>query len=326
MIKKIIFILNKFKKPIDAVFFFILIPVSIIFLIYRKIGTHKLTISRNIFKLIGVFPIIDHYYEPQFNFDSLSKDLSKDRNLKGINFNLKKQFINIKKLDFTNELIQLNLKKNSPNYKFNINNKFFEAGDADIYYQVIRHLKPSKIIEVGSGFSTLIALEAIKKNKEDNKSLQNNNIITCIEPYENKWLESFDVNIIRKKIEDINFKRFLDLKKNDILFIDSSHIIRPQGDVLAIFLEILPKLSKGVIVHVHDIFTPKNYPKKWLIEENKFWNEQYLLEALISNTNKYEIFLSLNFLKNKFYKELKKICPYLSKRDEPSSLYLRIKE
>jgi len=315
--KKIISIFNFFKIPVDIIFFFILIPASIILLIYRKIGSHKLIISKKILKLIGIFPIIDHYYEPQFNFDSLKIDLKKNRNLNGIKFNLKDQLKNIKKLNFTEELINLNLKEKSPNYHFNIKNKFFENGDAEVYYQVIRHFRPSQIIEVGSGHSTLIALEAIKKNNTKN-------IITCIEPFENRWLEDLGVKIIRKKIEDINLKKFLNLDKNDILFIDSSHMIRPQGDVLKIFLEILPKLKKGVIVHVHDIFTPKNYPKRWLIKENKFWNEQYLVEALISNSNKYEIFLSLNFLKNKFYDKLKIICPYLTKADEPSSFYLKI--
>jgi predicted O-methyltransferase YrrM len=322
--KKIITILNKFKIPVDLIFFFILIPASVIFLMYRKIGSHKLAISKKLLKFIGIFPITDHYYEPQFNFDSLRNNFDKNRNLNGIKFNLKNQLINIKKLNFTDELINLNLKEKSTNHSFIINNKFFESGDAEIYYQIIRYFKPSKIIEVGSGYSTLLALEALKKNKEEKKSKKN--VILCIEPYENKWLDHLNVKIIRKKIEDINSKKYLNLKKNDILFIDSSHMIKPQGDVLKIFLEILPKLKKGVIVHIHDIFTPKNYPKMWLIKENKFWNEQYLVEALISNTNRYEILLSLNYLKNKFYNKLKKVCLYLTKADEPSSLYLKINE
>lgn len=153
-----------------------------------------------------------------------------------------------------------------------------------------------------------------------------NEIITCIEPYENKWLDNLDIKIIRKKIEDISFEKYLNLKKNDILFIDSSHMIRPQGDVLKLFLEILPRLRKGVIIHIHDIFTPKDYPKQWLVNENKFWNEQYLVEALISNSSKYDIFLSLNYLKNNFYNKLKRICPYLTKKHEPGSFYLKIKK
>ncbi len=130
---------------------------------------------------------------------------------------------------------------------------------------------------------------------------------------------------MRKKIEDVEESHYLTLGSGDILFIDSSHIIRPQGDVLKIFLEILPKLNKGVIVHVHDVFTPKNYPERWLVKENKFWNEQYLVEALMMNKDKFEIYLMLNYLKNNAYDELKKICPYLTSNNEPSSLYLKIK-
>jgi hypothetical protein len=95
--------------------------------------------------------------------------------------------------------------------------------------------------------------------------------------------------------------------------------------VLKIFFEIIPKLKKGVIIHIHDIFTPKDYPEKWLINENRFWNEQYLVEALMMNKNRYEIYLMLNYLKNNAYKKLKEKCPYLKKKFEPGSLYLKIK-
>jgi hypothetical protein len=165
-------------------------------------------------------------------------------------------------------------------------------------------------------------LEAIKKNEENDRVKTN---IACVEPYENKWLDNSKIEVLRKKIEDIDESYYCDLKNNDILFLDSSHIIRPQGDVLKIFLEIVPKLNKGVIVHVHDIFTPKNYPTRWLIQENKFWNEQYLVEALMMNENKYEIYLMLNYLKNNAYDDLLKVCPYLKKHHEPASLYIKIR-
>jgi predicted O-methyltransferase YrrM len=315
-------ILNKLKFPTDIFFSFILIPASIIMLLYRKFGSHKLPFSKKILNYIGIFPITNHYYEPQFNFSQLKRDLYKNRSFPGFDFNMKKQLKNISNLIYKNELIELNLEKKSPNYNFNIKNNFFENGDAEIYYQLIRHLKPKNILEIGSGHSTLIALEAIKKNKSVDKIETK---ITCVEPYENKWLDHLNIKILRKKIENLDESYYLALEKNDILFIDSSHVIRPQGDVLKIFFEIVPKLKKGTIVHVHDIFTPKDYPKKWLIEQNKFWNEQYLVEALMMNKDKYEIYLMLNYLKNNAYEQLRKICPYLKDNYEPSSLYIKIK-
>jgi len=315
-------ILNKLKSPIDIFFSVILIPASIIMLLYRRFGSHKLLLSKNILNYFGIFPLRNHYYEPLFNFKQLKKKLYKDRNLPGINFNLNQQLNNLSSLVYTNELIDLNLKKNSTNFNFNIKNGFFEHGDAEIYYQLIRHIKPKNILEIGSGHSTLIALEAIKKNKNIDKI---NTKINCVEPYENTWLDNFNIKIIRKKIEDLNTNYYLSLKSGDILFIDSSHMIRPQGDVLKIFFEIIPKLKKGVIIHIHDIFTPKDYPEKWLINEHRFWNEQYLVEALMMNKNRYEIYLMLNYLKNNAYKKLKEKCPYLKKKFEPGSLYLKIK-
>lgn len=109
----------------------------------------------------------------------------------------------------------------------------------------------------------------------------------------------------------------------DVLFIDSSHMIRPQGDVLKIYLDILPKIKSGVIVHIHDIFSPRDYPAKWLKDEMRFWNEQYLLEAILSSGNAWEVLLANNLLKNNYFDTFKKFCPYISKNHESGSFYIR---
>lgn len=113
------------------------------------------------------------------------------------------------------------------------------------------------------------------------------------------------------------------LSENDILFIDSSHIIRPGGDVLHEFLEALPRLSPGVLVHIHDIFTPKHYPDSWLKDRVLFWNEQYLVEAMLSGNNSWEILLALNFLRNHSFACLQGAAPHLEQRRQPASLYIR---
>ena len=141
---------------------------------------------------------------------------------------------------------------------------------------MIRHLKPKRIIEIGSGFSTLVAVEAIQKNKSEGYPTT----LTCIEPFEFSWLEELpDVKVIRERVENIPIDYFSALEAGDILFIDSSHIIRPGNDVLFEYLHILQALQKGVMVHIHDIFSPKHYPRAWMVEQQLFWNEQYLLEA-----------------------------------------------
>lgn len=314
--------LNLFKVPVDILLSVLIIPSAFILLFFRKIGGHKLKLSKYVLKRVGVFPISTNYYEPQFNFDNLKKKLSDKRKLSGIEFNIQNQLTLLEKFNFNQEIEELDLENGTKNFRFNINNSFFGAGDAEIYYQMIRYFKPQKIIEVGSGHSSLIAKEAIFNNlKLDGIDTK----LFCIEPYENQWLEKNNINVIRQKFENVDEKNFTDLSKNDILFIDSSHIIRPEGDVLKIFLEVLPKLNSEVIVHIHDIFSPRNYPEKWLKTENRFYNEQYILEAILTNTNRYEVICSLNLLKNDYFENLKNTCKHITNISEPSSFYLKIK-
>ena len=101
-------------------------------------------------------------------------------------------------------------------------------------------------------------------------------------------------------------------------------MIRPQGDVLHEYLEIIPMLNPGVFVHVHDIFSPRDYPETWLKTDVKFWNEQYLLETLLSNSNRYKVIASLNYLAKDYFEELKKVCPYLNEKHEPAAFYFEV--
>lgn len=320
------FNLKKIKKDtVDIFLYLLLILPSLIFLVYKKRGPKNYPISTSLLKKIGVFPIVNHYYEPQFKYTKEEIKSFNVRIISGINLNIKSQLNFLNLLKYNKELIDLNLLKSQFNktkkFNFDIHNGSFEAGDADFYYQIIRFLKPKKIIEIGSGHSTKLAKIAINKNFEESNIKTK---IICIEPYENKWLETLDVKVLRQKIENINLDWNKELKKNDILFIDSSHIIKPNGDILKIYLEIIPQLRKGVVIQIHDIFTPKNYLKSWLLDDVRLWNEQYILEALLTNNNKIEIISALNFLKNNYYKNLKKCCPYLTINNEPASIYLKI--
>ena len=168
----------------------------------------------------------------------------------------------------------------------------------------------------------MIAQLAEQKNADENNADTCRHI--CVEPYEMPWLEKLPVEVIRKKVEDINRETFLQLEKNDILFIDSSHIIRPQGDVLTEILEILPAVKQGVLVHFHDIFTPKDYPKEWVIDKHCFWNEQYLLEAFLSFNKEFRVIGALNYLKHNYLKEFAYGCPVIEslKDDEPGSFWI----
>ncbi len=270
---------------------------------------------------IGVFPIIDHYYEPLFHPRHIEQPLTEDRNLPGIDYNIEYQLNILEQFHFSSELAKLPKLKNDNISYYPIINGEFASGDAEYWYNIIRLKKPRRIYEVGSGYSTLMAIKAIKKNKEEDPDYNCKHI--CIEPYQKRWLEETDIILMRKKVEEVHLSLFQDLTINGIFFIDSSHIIRPQGDVVIIYLQILPSLKKGVIVHSHDIFSPKDYLEKWILEDIRFWNEQYLLEAFLTSNTKWKIIGALNFLHHHYYEKLKAKCPYLTKNREPGSFYIQ---
>jgi len=287
----------------------------------RKTGIHRMKVSRRIFNGVGVFPILDHYYEPLFNTSRLKEPLSMDRSLPGIDMNVEEQLSVLRQFDFNEELLQFPREQTSK-LEFYYNNGPFMSGDAEYLYNMIRLHKPGKIIEIGSGNSTLMARNAINQNVIDDPSYTSDHI--SIEPYQHPWLNELDISVVRDLIEDTDKNLFRSLNANDILFIDSSHIIRPQGDVLVEYLEILPLLRPGVFVHVHDIFTPKDYLDEWVVNRVKLWNEQYLLEAFLSLNDQFRIIGALNFLHHNYVNELAAKCPILAEEAnsrEPGSFW-----
>jgi len=275
----------------------------------KQIGTGR--IAEFIFMKFGFFPVLDHYYQPLINPKKyLTKSLRDDRDLSGIDFNVEGQLELLNNFNYNDELIKFPIDK-KVDYEFFYNNSEYTSGDAEYLYNIIRYFKPKRIIEVGSGYSTLMAMNAIANNKLEDSEYTCHQI--CIEPYEAQWLEDIGVELIRERVEDTDISLFTNLESNDILFIDSSHIIRPQGDVLFEYLEILPLLKSGVLVHVHDIFTPKDYLNEW-IYNHVLWNEQYLLEAFLIFNSEFRIIGALNYLSHNHQNEFANKCPLFASK------------
>lgn len=315
----------KFKIFLFRLYDLCLIPLGLLYLPLlkkvRKYGVQHFPLHQSAFMRIGVFPIQDLYYDPQFKFP-IDFDASQKRKL-FINFRVEDQLNSIQQLNYSNELLQL---KQLPALPLNgvpsffMQNPAFGPGDADMYYLMIRNLKPKRVVEIGSGYSTMLAIAAIRKNKAEGYETQ----LTCIEPYETSWLdETNEVELIRKKVEEVDIHFFTSLTENDILFIDSSHIIRPNNDVLFEYLELMPQIGKGVYIHIHDIFSPRNYRQDWITTEFRFWNEQYLLEAFLYCNSDFEIVYSLNLLKNDFYDHTKQVLKNLTPDSQPASFWIK---
>lgn len=233
----------------------------------------------------------NHFYQPIPGTRTLKDELwLRQSELVGIDMNEQRQIQLLNQfLRFKEEYEFFPKNETSKPWQYYINNPNFGSVDAEILYCIIRYFRPKKVIEIGSGYSTYLSAQAILKNKEE---YGNKSELIAIEPYPNEVLRSGFAGLSRlitTKIEEIDLSVFNELKENDILFIDSSHVLKIGNDVQYEYLEILPRLNRGVIVHIHDIFPPMEYPKRWVLEMHRFWNEQYLLQAFLAFNSAFEV-------------------------------------
>jgi hypothetical protein len=186
------------------------------------------------------------------------------------------------------------------------NNPAFHFPDAAMLYCFIRSLRPKRMIEIGSGFSTLVAVEALRANRLKDSQYQCDFI--AIEPYPPEYLHGAGdggPRIMRLRLQEVPLDLFASLGTDDILFIDSTHVLRTGSDVQREYLEILPRIASGVVVHIHDIFLPAEYPRDWLIKQRFFWNEQYLLQAFLAFNREFEVLWPAHLMHLKYPQELK---------------------
>ncbi len=193
------------------------------------------------------------------------------------------QFLDFKE-GFLN--IQKEPDKSKP-YEPNLYNPWLPGLDSFTLYSFIRHYKPDKFVEIGSGNSTKFAARAIRDANLKTK-------ILSIDPQPRAEIDSLCNDLVRRPVEDIDLKFFDQLNPGDILFVDNSHRCFMNSDVVTVFIDILPKLKTGVLVEFHDIFLPNDYPPHW---GERFYSEQYLLAAyLLAEGTRFEILLPNAFI------------------------------
>jgi len=178
------------------------------------------------------------------------------------------------------------LEETSELKQFYTRNSEFGWLDSRTLFVLLREWKPQRMIEVGSGFSTLLAADV------NSRFLGGTTEITCIEPYPRTFLTQGIPGVARlltDKVQNVALNEFEELQAGDILFIDSSHVAKTGSDVNFLYFDVMPRLAKGVRIHIHDIFLPCEYPRQWVIDENRSWNEQYLLRALLMHSNAFRV-------------------------------------
>lgn len=185
------------------------------------------------------------------------------------------------------------------------NNPAFTFADAMSTYAFIRQRKPALVLEIGSGFSTLASSAAIARNIEEGAEGR----IICIEPYPKAWLREIPhvEEVIARPAQELDadwFNRILD--DGDLLFIDSTHVVKTGSDCAHLYLRVLPFLRHRLLLHAHDIFLPYGYPRDWVEERSIHWNEQYILYALLLGNPSFRVLFGSNLLRHHRPNELER--------------------
>lgn len=213
--------------------------------------------------------------------------------------------------------------KDRGNLRFFYENASFGFSDGIALFCMIRHVKPRRIIEVGSGYSSCLMLDVNELFFD--KSIQ----CTFIDPYPDSLLslirdeDEQRISIIQSRVQDLNLDLFSSLESGDILFIDSTHVSKVGSDVNHIFFNILPSLQNGVLIHFHDIFYPFEYPKQWIFE-GRAWNECYILRTFLQYNLSFKIVFYASFMKQ-FHEDLLRMKMPIFTVDSGSSIWLQKK-
>ncbi len=270
-----------------------------------------------------LFPI-GHFYSPIADSADLKERAtrlwSQVNEMPGIDMNVRAQLDLLKVLAPYTLSINWPVAQPSDPMSYFYSNDQYPVLDAEFLYATLRHFKPKAMIEVGSGWSSLIAAEVNRIHLNRSMSFY------CIEPYPCQFLiDGVDgiTQLVRKRVEDVDLAFFDQLNEGDVLFIDSSHVSKVGSDVNYLFFEVLPRLRPGVMVHVHDIFLPDEYPKVWVIDQGRNWNEQYLLRAFLQFNRSWEVMWASHFMGTRYTAATQAAFPRYPELGGGGSFWLR---
>jgi hypothetical protein len=282
----------------------------------RKLHDNEtaLAFARNAFRMfqrIGITVSPNHYYWPVPDFRELeSRKWPAEAEPPGLDLAFDRQ------LDFLQTVVpqyQTEWESNSAPFfsvSYNYGNGFFETVDAEIAYCLVRHYKPRRIVEVGGGYSSRVMAAALDLNlKLDGVRGE----LITIDPYPDRFPKkalSDRVHLIPQTVQNVDLDVFLSLQSGDFLFLDSSHVVGIGSDVVREYLEIIPRISGGVLIHSHDIFIPADYPREAVLHNLAFWSEQYLLQALLMFNPQFEVLWGSSCMQSRATDALENVFPH----------------
>ena len=201
----------------------------------------------------------------------------------------------------------------SSDYSFH--NDYFSSPDAEVLYAAIHLYRPSTILEIGSGNSSRLSRVAIQDGKLPTR-------LISVDPEPRTDIANYSDVVIRQSVETLDcWELSRQLRPNDLLFIDSSHVLTTGSDVSFMYLRLIPLLPTGVLIHVHDVFLPYEYPQEWIVQHRWGWNEQYLVQAMLAFGDQFDVLWAGYYLQ-RTRSDFALLFPNLGAR-RASSLWLR---
>jgi predicted O-methyltransferase YrrM len=276
-------------------------------------------------KAQGAYPA-GHYYSPIPSSEDILYNVDPSKNeltdLTDINMNKEHQYEVLR--DFKKFYGEMSFpEKQNQEWRFYFEQSWFSFSDAIFLYCFLRQNQPKRIVEIGSGFSSAVILDTLERYLSEDTQ------VTLIEPFPDRLMgilrdhDKDRIQIMKMKVQDVPIEILTSLQSGDLLFVDSSHIVKCGSDVKNLIFDILPRLPSGVFVHFHDVFFPFEYPREWL-EDGRFWNENYFLRAFLSSNSEWKIFFFNSYVARVFGEYMRQHFP-LCVKNTGGSLYLRRK-
>jgi hypothetical protein len=262
------------------------------------------------------------FYSPFPVFEEMDwSQLKCSRQLPGINFREREALQLAEQISrFASELNAIPDERESSDGRFWFVNDAFTYFDAATLYGVLRHLKPKRYVELGCGFSSCISSRALACNAKDGAACDA--VYADPEPRCDLSQILETGRVVRQSVQKLSLDLFTGLEANDVLFIDTSHVLKVQSDVARELMQIIPSLSPGVWIHFHDVFSPYDYPEDWVRNKIRLCaNEQYGVECLLNGGDRYEVLLPLYLLWMEHRADLQRLFP--RGRSRPQSFWIR---
>lgn len=274
----------------------------------------------------GQFDVVRHdYYSPIPDLSQLPEEVwLRPRALPGVELDTGAG-IDFVERELTPFIAELEVPLDGPRQPgvFYLHNSGFESVDAELLYGMIRSSRPQRVIELGSGYTTLLINIAAQRNEQEGVSTHH----VAYDPYPREYVLGTSLGSPTRletvSATELPLATFEELKAGDILFVDTTHTVKLGSDVNFILLDVLPRLQPGVLVHFHDIFLPWEYPRRWFEEMRYYWAEQYLLQAFLAFNREFAVLVPAHAIARTHPERLRRAIPSFGDGVSPGSMWLK---